>query len=638
MPKISVILTTHNGRKEFCRKAIESVLDQTFKDFELIIVDDFSQDGTEEMVLEYEKKDNRIVYLRRTENFGNHSRPKNEGIQLAKGEYIAFLDSDNRYRKRHLEFLMLGHEKSKADVVYGDRMIFQNDEAMGVGTTSDFDVGLFLERNFIDTSDFLVKKDLVTAIGGWDERHKRMLDWNLLVRLFKNGATFQRVPTVLTDYYLHDDQLSNKDPNIGWDPISLEVELPFCGHEIKEPRIAVFSLTYDRLDYTKVCFDSLHKTAGVPFDHFVVDNGSTDGTVEYLKDNKMFKTVIYNKQNKGISIASNQALDAIGDNYDIICKVDNDALFKNDGWMKKMVDIWRVNKMVALSCYIEGLRDHPGGAERIGYAEFQGEKIGGTAHLGGICHFVDARAYKNFRWDEDSTLHGVQDLELSTYLLKNNYGMGYLENWFCEHIDGTEGQEKKFKEYFERRKKEKVTRYTRSYEEIQETESANSDGTVFGERVLDTIERYKKYIGHKVLDVGCNDGLGMQKLIEMGHEVTGIDVAHSKVSKAMAKGLNVVQGYMEDLPFEDKEFDTVFCSHTLEHSKDLEKAISEIKRVAKSVVIVIPVIADDDNPAHFSKFEDKRQLEERFSDWKILRANNLFRMEKEFVLVAEDDK
>lgn len=87
--------------------------------------------------------------------------------------------------------------------------------------------------------------------------------------------------------------------------------------------------------------------------------------------------------------------------------------------------------------------------------------IGITKHLGGICHFVDAHAYDNFRWDEESTLHGIQDMELSIHLLQAGYRMGYLESYFAEHFEGTEGQEKRYPEYFERRKLEKVTKYAK---------------------------------------------------------------------------------------------------------------------------------------------------------------------------------
>ena len=83
-----------------------------------------------------------------------------------------------------------------------------------------------------------------------------------------------------------------------------------------------------------------------------------------------------------------------------------------------------------------------------------------TKHLGGLVHFVDADAYKTWRWSEDDFLHGMQDLEFSQNLLQNGYQMGYLENFFVETI--TSEQEKQFPEYFKRRIKEKQTRYEKN--------------------------------------------------------------------------------------------------------------------------------------------------------------------------------
>lgn len=309
------------------------------------------------------------------------------------------------------------------------------------------------------------------TVGGWDERYKRMLDWNLWVRMLKAGMTFKRVPAIITNYTIHPEQISNDgntEMTLGWDPVNVDIVLPFLG-DVKKPRVAIFSLTYERLEYTKTCFDSLYKTAGYAFDHFVYDNTPTPEVYDWFKTwvpdgvwgNS--KHIVHNGENLGISIASNRCLDWIkqAGEYDMIMKVDNDCLFLSDGWLSKMIDLWNRNRRMAFSCYIQGLRDNPGGAPRLDYGTIGDELIGITKHLGGICHFVDAHAYDNFRWDEESTLHGIQDMELSIHLLQAGYRMGYLESYFAEHFEGTEGQEKRYPEYFERRKLEKVTKYAK---------------------------------------------------------------------------------------------------------------------------------------------------------------------------------
>lgn len=465
---ISVIVTTHDKRKDLLKRALQSILGQTFEDFEVIVVDDASKDGTYEMMTDG-TWDSRIKYYRRKKNFGCDTKPKNEGIMYSTGEYIAFLDSDNTYRPDHLAILHKAITSENVDVVYGDRMVveLETGNQLGLGISSDFDMYYLMRRNYIDTSDVLVKREALYYVGGFDEKVAKFIDWNMWVRIAKAGFKFKHVPFVITNYYVHKDMKSALHPSMEmtFSPVECTIQLEYLGNKVREPRVAIFSLTYDRLELTKECFESLYATAGYNLDHFIVDNGSKDGTVGYLENelnNTCGKThLIINGDNKGISIASNQAIKEIKsrNEYDIIVKVDNDAFFKSEGWLKKMVEIWKLAHTMALSCYISGLRDNPGGAPREEYTKLAGELIGLTRHLGGICHFVDARAYKGFEWDEGETLHGVQDVEFSQWLGMHGYVNGYLENFYCEHKYGTEGQHKRFPEYFERRKYEKTHGY-----------------------------------------------------------------------------------------------------------------------------------------------------------------------------------
>lgn len=459
-------MSTHDGRKDLCKRAIESVISQTFTDWELVICDDASKDGTNQMVKDFNNP--KIKYIHRDVNFGNDTRPKNEAILKSTGEYIAFLDSDNCYRPDHLQCLLNEIEKSGVDVVYGDRWIYDGDKSVSIGIFHDFDPFLMMRRNYIDTSDVLIKREAIFSVGGFDERYKKYVDWNLWVRMMKAGYQFKRVPLVITDYHVYPHSKSNrKEDEKGfsipaWDSFDTDICVPHL-QPIKEPTVAIYTLTYDRLEMTKKSFDSLHKTAQYPFKHFIVDNGSTDGTKEYLKSYAVaYKAnITFNEDNKGISIASNQALDAMkSDKPDIIVKVDNDAMFLTDGWLKRMVDLWKSNRMLVMSTYIQGLRENPGGAPREEYGMVKGEYLGLTRHIGGIVHFADARAYKDFRWSEKDVLHGAQDLELSNYLRAKGYTHGYLENFYCSHGEsGTEAQKLQYPSYFERRKIEKTKPY-----------------------------------------------------------------------------------------------------------------------------------------------------------------------------------
>lgn len=116
-PLVSVIVTTYN-RKELLKETLDSILNQTFTNFELIVVDDGSTDNTEEIIQKI--KDTRIIYIK-IDNWGGPARPRNIGIKKAKGEYIAFCDDDDLWVEEKLD-------KQLSE--------FANGELIAVGSTS----------------------------------------------------------------------------------------------------------------------------------------------------------------------------------------------------------------------------------------------------------------------------------------------------------------------------------------------------------------------------------------------------------------------------------------------------------------------------------------------------------------------
>ncbi|MEH2455846.1 glycosyltransferase family 2 protein [Nostoc sp.] len=100
IPEISIVICTYN-RDKYLDHGINSVINQTFKDWELIIVDDGSQDNTFEVVNNYVEKFNNIRYLKHQNK--KQCYAKNAGIQASFGRYITFLDSDDAYQQNHLE-------------------------------------------------------------------------------------------------------------------------------------------------------------------------------------------------------------------------------------------------------------------------------------------------------------------------------------------------------------------------------------------------------------------------------------------------------------------------------------------------------------------------------------------------------
>ena len=114
LAKISVIMPLYNAEK-FLEQSIKSVLSQTFKDFELILVDDCSTDGTLAVAESFD--DARIKILRNKKNLGMPGSTRNVGLNAAQGEYVYFMDDDDVLLERGLEVLVDAAEKNSADVV-----------------------------------------------------------------------------------------------------------------------------------------------------------------------------------------------------------------------------------------------------------------------------------------------------------------------------------------------------------------------------------------------------------------------------------------------------------------------------------------------------------------------------------------
>ena len=100
---ISVILPNYNSSR-FLHRSISSVLSQTYKNFELIIVDDCSTDSSIKIIKYFKKKDNRIRYFKTKKNSGTVSVPRNLGISKSKGRYVAFIDADDYWYPDKLNY------------------------------------------------------------------------------------------------------------------------------------------------------------------------------------------------------------------------------------------------------------------------------------------------------------------------------------------------------------------------------------------------------------------------------------------------------------------------------------------------------------------------------------------------------
>jgi len=200
-------------------------------------------------------------------------------------------------------------------------------------------------------------------------------------------------------------------------------------------KVAIYTLTQNRLELTKQMMASLDKNTHIPFDHYIIDQGSNDGTVEWLKTftYKLGKLYIFPlNQNIGINSGDNFALDKIGREYDVIIKLDNDAIIETDFWLGKCLSV--LKPKLLLSPFVLGLLDNRGGVPR--YAYNKENNLGFTPALGGICLIGHTKA-----WFEDSGSFPVgmpadyhhDDMEFCARLKEAGYRFAYVEDVIIEH-------------------------------------------------------------------------------------------------------------------------------------------------------------------------------------------------------------
>ncbi len=200
MPAISVVIPAYNS-EDTISETIESVLEQTFSNFELIIVNDGSTDKTLEIISRF--LDERIKVISQ-ENSGPQ-RSRNVGAKNAQGKYIAFLDADDLWTANKLELQFKALENNlKASVVYSwTNVIDQNGQFSRRGGRCKRKGNVFFDlllSNFLESgSNPLIRLDAIENIGGFDERIVAAQDWDLYIKLAEKYS-FECIPEVQVLY------------------------------------------------------------------------------------------------------------------------------------------------------------------------------------------------------------------------------------------------------------------------------------------------------------------------------------------------------------------------------------------------------------------------------------------------------
>lgn len=194
--KISIVIACYNDH-EFIEQAVKSALDQTYKNKEIIVVDDGSNSKTKVVLKSLEPK---INFLITQENKGT-SAARNTGIEAATGEYILVLDSDDFFEPQFCEkAINIINEKPNTKLVTCFARWFWNDKNFQVFKPAGGDLKKFLV-NSASLGNSLFRKTEWKEIGGYDQQMTMGFeDWEFFIRLHRNGGETYVIPEVLFNY------------------------------------------------------------------------------------------------------------------------------------------------------------------------------------------------------------------------------------------------------------------------------------------------------------------------------------------------------------------------------------------------------------------------------------------------------
>ena len=211
-PLVSVIIPTHN-RAKLVGEAIHSVLKQTYRNFEVIVVDDGSSDNTREIIQDFAKKDLRIKYIWQ-EHSGTPAVTRNTGIKASIGELIAFLDSDDVWFPKKLEKQTKAFQRNPEMLVIASNSVYFSKEKKIIPTILFLnEVKLsfrnILRMNPLSISDVLIKREIFDNIGYFNEKLVKMVDYEFWLRLlYQKDLSILIIKDILSKIRQHNVQLT----------------------------------------------------------------------------------------------------------------------------------------------------------------------------------------------------------------------------------------------------------------------------------------------------------------------------------------------------------------------------------------------------------------------------------------------
>lgn len=347
-PMVSVVLPTYN-RATLLSRAMESILNQTFKDFELIIIDDGSSDQTIDIVRSYQRFDSRIRLLRNKYNCGI-SCARNKGNAAARGKYIVIMDSDDMampellqeevsFMEAHPEITMAYPQKIPLRKAGKQEAIQIYPVMWLLVTNAPWNVGNIFRRNFIQKHHIRYNEQMI-ATEDYDFWAQMLIAGGRFAAIPQKLVAFRNHHTNNSQYYIEMQKNTWKTAHKlldffkvpqdiradkcltakfvaslkqnSFSKEDIETYLPFICQSSQEekPIFSIIISTYNYANYLPKAIESVIKSHMASLELIIVDDGSMDKTADILKTyaQKDQRIKIITQKNKGLSAARNRAL------------------------------------------------------------------------------------------------------------------------------------------------------------------------------------------------------------------------------------------------------------------------------------------------------------------------------------------
>ena len=333
-PLVSVIMPVYN-REKTVGASIQSILDQRYTNFELVVVDDGSSDCSVELIKSF--PDSRIRLIVQPINAG-HCVARNRGLKAAKGEIFTYLDSDNTWDDRYLAAVVGAYVLlPDADAVYSGQLLFRGHSREPFAVRyGHFNRALLENNNYIDLNAFSHRRKVLEQVGGFDVGLNRFVDYDFILKTSELVKLYS-IPVLLSHYYYDkdDNTVSNNDRYAADLQIirsnledRVRTQHGRVGALELSHRVDVVIPNWESLVDIQDCIASLiTRDWNGWLEIIVVDNNSSAEVVNFLRTLVSASRIklIENKKNYGFTYAVNQGITASRSDADILI-MNNDAI------------------------------------------------------------------------------------------------------------------------------------------------------------------------------------------------------------------------------------------------------------------------------------------------------------------------